>query len=156
MMMINVAAWIAVEIDRVYESPTTTGAGNLFSGLGSFAMEGHVAMTTESNAIGKLIPEVGIIRIRFDVVCCKTTLVLLALSMALLADIAVSFKNSFAPGKVLWVFKSLPRATTFPFVVSFAVKNSTIAKFGLKLLGFGRIRHSSPFCLSGYFGAGLF
>src|SRR5262245_35498707 len=130
MMMINVAAWIAVENDRVYKSPTTTSAGDLLSGLGSFAMQGHVVVTTESNAIGKLITKVGIIRIRFDVVCCKTTLMLLALSMALLADIAVSFKNSFTPSKVLWVFKSLPRVTTFPFVVSFTVKNSTVAKFG--------------------------
>jgi hypothetical protein len=109
-------------------------------------MKGHVALTTKGNAIGDLIPEGGMVSVGLDMVGGKSALVLLALPTALLTDVAIALQDRLAPDKVLRILESLPRAATFPVVVAIAAWNCTLTKFGLKLLSFGRVGHTSSPC----------
>ena len=60
-------------------------------------MERHVAMAAERKAVADNIAKVRIVGIGFNVVCCETTLVFLALTTAALTDIVVAFEHSVAP-----------------------------------------------------------
>jgi hypothetical protein len=54
-------------------------------------------MAAERKAVADNIAKVRIVGIGFNVVCCETTLVFLALTTAALTDIVVAFEHSVAP-----------------------------------------------------------
>jgi len=80
-------------------------------------MECHVTVATERDSVGEIEAKFGRVCPRSDVVRRETTLVLLAPTSALLALVAVTLEDRFAPIEVPRIAESFPGPPAFPVVV---------------------------------------
>src|SRR5439155_1070074 len=81
------------------------------------AMECHVTVATERDSVGEIEAKFGRVCPRSDVVRRETTLVLLAPTSALLALVAVTLEDRFAPIEVPRIAESFPGPPAFPVVL---------------------------------------
>ncbi len=119
-------------------------------------MQREMAVSTKCHAIGYFIAQFRVACILTNVMRSESTLMFLALTLTVLAHIAVAFQHGIAPGYIARVFESLPGLAALPLIMFFTFWNRATRKLRLQRFGFGSSRHpaASGFCC--YFGARCF